>query len=84
MHGNVYEWCSDYHVDKYLNGAVTDPVGPSTGSYRVYRGGGWTGVAARCRSAYRYGISPSYRSSILGFRLALSSSGIPKSPGADK
>jgi formylglycine-generating enzyme required for sulfatase activity len=77
MHGNVWEWCSDWKGD-YPTSAVVDPVGPATGSYRVYRGGGWGFQAASCRSAYRDGNTPARRDYYLGFRLALSSSGIPK------
>ncbi len=77
MHGNVWEWCSDRHGE-YPKGAVSDPTGPKEGSNRVYRGGGWNGVAACCRSAYRGWYPPSDRSSDDGFRLALSPSGIPK------
>jgi formylglycine-generating enzyme required for sulfatase activity len=83
MHGNVWEWCSDRYGD-YSKGAVSDPSGPKEGSDRVYRGGGWDGDAAYCRSAFRYGLAPSIRGDFLGFRVALSSqSGIPKSPEAD-
>jgi formylglycine-generating enzyme required for sulfatase activity len=65
MHGNVWEWCWD----------LTDQLG----SLRVYRGGCWSGVAAFCGSAIRSRDYPSYRFSIHGFRVALSSpSGIPK------
>jgi len=74
MHGNVWEWCSDWHGE-YPSGAVTDPTGASTGSYRVLRGGGWRYVAALCRSANRNGLGPSGRNDDLGFRLALSSLG---------
>ena len=77
LHGNVLEWCSDWHGD-YPTGSVTDPIGPATGSDRVIRGGSWYGVAVYCRSAYRYGLGPLDRYFSLGFRLALSSSGIPK------
>jgi len=58
-----------------------DPVG----SFRVPRGGSWSGTAADCRSAIRYWYAPGFRNSFLGFRIALSSpSGIPQSPEADK
>jgi len=76
MHGNVWEWCSDrYGSDYYGKSPGDDPAGPSSGSYRVYRGGCWSSTAGLCRSAIRYGYVPSYRSDYLGFRLALSPSG---------
>jgi len=68
MHGNVWEWCQDWKGD-YPTGSVTDPTGPSGGSYRVIRGGGWYGYASYCRSAFRNDNSPGYRNSGLGFRL---------------
>jgi len=74
MHGNVWEWCSDWYGD-YLGGTLTDPTGPSTGSCRVSRGGSWGFEAAVCRSASRGRAGPSSRGSDLGFRLALSSLG---------
>jgi len=74
MHGNVFEWCSDLYGDS-PSGRVTDPAGPSSGSSRVYRGGGWTNGAGYCRLAHRYGAYPSTRVSNLGFRVALSPSG---------
>ena len=69
MHGNVLEWCRDWY-DSYT-GDVTDPVGPSSGLGRVYRGGSWDHYAKSCRSANRDYEKPNYSNSNLGFRLAL-------------
>ena len=71
MHGNVWEWCQDWHGD-YPQGSVTDPVGLSSGSRRVFRGGSWFYGAGYCRSAIRFRCAPSYGYIILGFRLAAS------------
>jgi formylglycine-generating enzyme required for sulfatase activity len=70
MHGNVYEWCQDWYGTKLLGG--NDPAGPSAGSSRVIRGGGWFDVAVTCRSAYRNRYSPSLRRGDIGFRVVLS------------
>jgi len=70
MHGNVCEWCLDWDED-YPSGAVVDPVGSPTGSYRVIRGGGWRDDALFCRSANRDSSVPSFRSSLIGLRLSL-------------
>ena len=69
MHGNVYEWCQDWYGE-YSPGSVTDPTGPSSGSRRVLRGGGWSNSARHCRSALRSWFAPGISSSGLGFRLA--------------
>ncbi|MCQ2314181.1 MAG: SUMF1/EgtB/PvdO family nonheme iron enzyme [Bacteroidales bacterium] len=73
MSGNVYEWCQDWK-GSYSSKSRTDPQGPSSGSYRVLRGGSWDGSARLCRVYDRDGISPFRRNfshGFIGFRLAL-------------
>ncbi len=71
MHGNVYEWCSDW-FGSYANAAETDPTGPKTGKWRVLRGGSWNGIATYCRSANRNHGTPTYRHGHAGFRVLVS------------
>ena len=52
MHGNVCEWCQDWSGD-YPAGEVSDPTGPSSGSYRLLRGGSWGNNPGYARSANR-------------------------------
>lgn len=71
MSGNVWEWCQDCY-GPYSRSAQTDPQGPSSGSYRVRRGGCWINNEVLCRSAKRDNDTPDYRNDDLGLRLALS------------
>jgi formylglycine-generating enzyme required for sulfatase activity len=57
MHGNVWEWCQDGY-GKYPLSHVTDPKGPSSGSFRVIRGGSWDDHARYVRSANRNRFNP--------------------------
>jgi formylglycine-generating enzyme required for sulfatase activity len=70
MAGNAWEWCWDY-ADTYPSEFQTDPRGPATGSTRVGRGGNWNYYATDCRNSYRYGNSPTYTASNVGFRCAM-------------
>jgi formylglycine-generating enzyme required for sulfatase activity/predicted Ser/Thr protein kinase len=70
MHGNVWEWCGDWHAD-YPRQVVKDPRGPAQGVSRIVRGGSWSCPPRYCRSAFRFWFAPGYRSRYLGCRVVV-------------
>jgi len=65
--GNVWEWCWDWDAP-YSTGKRVDPVGPSGGDNRVYRGGSWLNGARYARAADRSKCGPASRYGFVGFR----------------
>jgi len=77
MHGNVYEWCSNWY-GKYPKGRVTDPSGPAMGTNRVIRGGCWSSHARFARSAQRNRVQPGRRDFGVGFRVSQARTSKPR------
>ncbi len=70
MSGNVCEWCWDWHAEDYYSSSPrANPTGPSSGSNRVFRGGGWRYNPRGVRAANRSRLGPGNRDNLLGFRL---------------
>lgn len=73
MAGNVWEWCNDWYDSNYYDKSPYDnPEGPTSGTYRVLRGGCWDAIALDCRVAHRFDyVIPFIRYSYIGFRVVL-------------
>jgi formylglycine-generating enzyme required for sulfatase activity len=71
MSGNVWEWNNDWY-SAYSSGSAIDPVGASSGSTRVYRGGDWSNNAGYSTVSSRDNRDPSVAYNSFGFRLVRS------------
>ena len=71
MHGNVWEWTQSPWRERHPGGQWSQVSDPPAGGARVYRGGSWLNEANQTRSAHRLRSAQDFRSSLLGFRIAL-------------
>ena len=68
MIGNVWEWCWDWY-DLYPQELAVDPIGPTTGTRRVRRGGSWKTQVNQLRNTYRSYTDPHSKTAAVGFRV---------------
>jgi formylglycine-generating enzyme required for sulfatase activity len=74
--GNVWEWCADWY-GPYSEEEQTDPAGPTKGTARLLRGGGFNDYPKILRAAFRNYFDPGYGYGHFGFRCVVVGAGGP-------
>jgi len=69
MSGNGWEWVNDWYSSSYYSSSPqNNPPGPTTGTYRVVRGGSWFYDSLNCRASYRNSSTPTGTYNFIGCR----------------
>jgi sulfatase modifying factor 1 len=72
MTGNAVEWCYDWYSETYYSDSPTsNPLGPLSSDYRVFRGGSCGGSPYYARSAHRWRLPPDHVDDALGLRCVI-------------
>ena len=71
MHGNVWQWCSDWMMPYPESEAIDPQEAVEAGELHVVRGGSWIDLSSWCSSASRESGAPDRRTMHIGFRVVL-------------